>query len=259
MAIVKVGGTAWAATNKYGGTLGSALTKIGGTDKPAAGGGPSDLILRYKFDESSSGAVDDSSASGNDGTSANCTTEVRGSGRALIFAEASSGRAQSDANVSLGIKEITLAFWIKRGATTGTHMICELSDSMNNNDGTFAVFMTGSTLNVYIQDGTSSTKYYAKTYSSKPVIDTWTHIAIVLKTLASSSEINTYFDKTLDNGTVATSDRNQFGNFISAKINLGRREAGNTLYTNMTMDDFRIYGRALDADEIEYVADHPDE
>jgi glucose/arabinose dehydrogenase/PKD repeat protein/fibronectin type 3 domain-containing protein len=94
---------------------------------------------------------------------------------------------------------------------------------------------------------TSTTGASIQRYSSTArALNTWYHVAGVYD--AAARTLNIYVNGTLTNGTLSGTVPTSQGN-APVNVNIGRRTGG--FYINGTLDDVRIYNRALSAAEIQ--------
>jgi len=213
---------------------------------------PYGLVAAYSFNQGSGLTATDSSGNGITGTlnGANWTPTGH-NGSALSFNGTSSF-------VDLGIPALlqttgsmTWAAWVYATANppndgqiisqSGSGGGWQLKATPDTGPITFGVKVTGS--------GGSQTYRYSKTVRA---LNTWYHVAGVYN--ATPQTLDIYVNGVLDNGTLR-------GTVPSAQVlqnvnvNIGRRSGG--YYFNGTIDEVRVYNRALSAAEIQTIMTTP--
>ncbi|MCX6792865.1 MAG: prepilin-type N-terminal cleavage/methylation domain-containing protein [Candidatus Falkowbacteria bacterium] len=195
------------------------------------------LVGWWKFDEGSGTTAIDSSGNSNTGTWSGAGIHYS-SGKTGIYAGQFNGI--NNINISnssnLNNRSITVMGWIKITNTSNWMLILK-NDYPNT--GTYYIYSDGPGNGVRwtIFD---SVRYDA-VYSSDPVINTWNHYAGVAN--ASLNSMTLYV-----NGVPRASTSNASVGISSANIVIG--SFAGSYFTNGSIDDVRIYNRALSAAEI---------
>ncbi|MEP6653812.1 MAG: LamG domain-containing protein [Myxococcales bacterium] len=261
------GGTGGASTGTGGQTSGG----TGG----AVGGGDPDLVLWYKFDESSgTTAADSSTAAGaphngtlatmGSGATISWSTMPRVGSHAVILTPAATSPYSNGAYVTvpasmqtLAPGAVTIALWVNLAAATPAENWEKLFDF-----GSGPVAMSNVNMTARAGDPTNTPLRFVITNSGHAVTseqrlespgppltaNIWHHIAVVLP--AGSPYTGTLY---IDGAAVATNRSMTIhpGDLGATSNNwLGRSQFSNDPYFRGQMDDFRIYRRALIATEI---------
>lgn len=250
-----------------GGTTGAG--GAGGITGTGGAAGDPDLVLWYKFDESSGTVAADSSASGLDGMlvvggfggSATFSTDYRVGTHALRLTPASAGSSSSGGYVTtpsptgLAPNAITIAFWVKLASAASDQSWARLFDF---GTGTGAsdpyLYMTARA------SDTSNPRFgitnigrgvggVQRIDSPSPLsANVWHHIAIVLPAGA------TYTGSLYIDGVVVATNNAMTVHPADVGVTtdnwLGRSPSSGDPYLSGWLDDFRIYKRDLSAAEI---------
>jgi chitodextrinase len=99
------------------------------------------------------------------------------------------------------------------------------------------------TFGIAVSNGTSHAQRYSKTVLA---LNTWYHVAAVYN--AASQTLDIYVNGVLDNGALIGGVPPSQSNPASINVNIGRRQGG--FYFIGTIDDVRMYNRALSQNEI---------
>jgi glucose/arabinose dehydrogenase len=206
----------------------------------------SGLLAGYGFGEGSGTIAGDASGNGITGTLVSAPAWVAArNGTGLSFNGSSSYvNLGNPAALQLG-GSMTLSAWVFEVANVGDdgQIVAksngtagwQLKSSPDTGVRTFAVAITNA-------DG-AAVQRYGRTVRA---LNTWYHVAGVYD--AAGQSLHIYLNGVLDDGvlsgTVGTSQRN-----AAVNANIGRRTGG--YYIRGTIDDVRIYGRALAAAEIQ--------
>ena len=224
-----------------GGASGSASGSASGGAVPVPG-----LMAAYGFNEGSGTTVADSSGNGNTGTINGATWTTAGRyGNALSF-NGTTSYVDLGNPASLKLTgSMTWSAWIyatanpaddgqivaKSGDTGGW----QLKTSPDTGSHTFGVGVS--------VDGTNQVQRYSNTIRA---LNTWYHVAGVYNAAARTLDI--YVNGVLDNGVLRGAvPAAQYD--PAQNVNIGRRSGG--YYFNGTIDEVRIYNRALSVSEIQ--------
>jgi len=241
------------------------------TDGPGGSAGVDpDLVLWYQFDESSGTVVHDSSlVGGHDGTlgtagtgSATFTTDCQVGTHALSLVSPSSlftsagGYVTVPAPESLAPDAVTIAIWVKLTAATSAQDWERIYDFGTGSTGIAFFYLTArasDATNIPVRFGISNTGHTAAAEqrlegTSALSANVWHHIAVVLP--SGTTYTGTLY---IDGVAVATNSAMtlHLSNIPATTLNwLGRSPFTNDPYFYGSLDDFRIYKRALSATEI---------
>lgn len=266
-------GGAGGASTDIGGAGGTVLGLDAGPDvdgQGGTGGLEQDLVLWYRFDESSgSMAADSSPVGGHDGTvgtagtggSATFTTDCRVGTHALTltpssFSSSSGGYVIVPAPGGLTQAAATIAIWVKLASSTSSQNWARIYDFGSGTTAQSFFYLTArasDATNTPIRFGISNSGHTAEAeqrlegttaLSSRE----WHHIVVVLP--AGATYTGTLY---IDGVAVATNNAMSvhLSDIGTTTMNwLGRSPFTNDPYLNGSLDDFRIYNRALSAEEV---------
>jgi hypothetical protein len=237
--------TGASATASVAVTVGAGVVDAGtGSDAGVTSG----LIAAYGFGEGSGTSVLDASGNGRTGTFVGSPTWTTGiHGGALAFG--GNGAYVSFGNVGAvnGLTRTTLSAWIKTTQTAEQHILDASRCDGVNGGGPFELgtsfFTAGrATLLVYKSGGAPD---YVYVESATSVTDgAWHHIAATYD----GAKLSMYVDGALSGSTIAS------GYTLTTTTNpleLGGNCTGHPYPWNGSVDDLRLYGRALSATEIQ--------
>jgi hypothetical protein len=233
-----------------------------------------DLVLWYKFDESSGTTAADSSPSGagtRDGTlgtagtggSAKFSTDYQVGTHAVSLAPSSympssaGGYVTVPAPESLAPGAITLAVWVKLAAATTTQnweRIFDFGSGPGSNAPYFAlVARAGDATNTPVRFGMSKIGHNQpgeEQFDSPSALtaNVWHHIAIVLPAGATYTGTMYVDGKAAATNNTMTTHLSDIG--MTTQNWLGRSPFTQDPFFYGSLDDFRIYKRALSAAEI---------
>ncbi len=207
---------------------------------------PSGAVAAYGFEEGSGSSAGDSSGNGNAGILNGATWTTAGKyGRGLSF-NGSTNYVDLGNPAALRITgSMTWSAWIMATAAPaddgqivaksgGGAEGWQFKTSPDTGPHTFGVAVSA--------DGSSNTQRYSNTVRA---LGTWYYVAGVYD--ATARTLHVYVNGALDDGVLAgTVPGSQFDS--SQNVNIGRRSGG--FYFQGTLDELRIYSRALSAAEI---------
>jgi YD repeat-containing protein len=163
--------------------------------------------------------------------------------------DGASGAASANVDLS-ATSQLTVEFWLKWSAyASDDDLAMELTPNFNQNDGGFIVDPNagelGGKFGVAIgREGSRNNAYF-----TRPSAGVWHHYALILDTTApANQQILPYVDgkpvsfEKVNTGTGA-------GKFASSTLSLMSRNAS-ALFGNGSLDEVALYGRALNAGEI---------
>lgn len=199
----------------------------------------SSLVGHWKFDEGSGDVAGDSSGKGNDGTLVNDPTWVDGKfGKALSF-DGSDNYVEVLDSDSLNITdEITIESWVYVVGSSGKiENIVYKAVSATSTEGVYRLRYFDNTN--FIGNLSIGGTYYSNNGDTTVPLNTWHHVVLTYD----GSNIKLFLNGKEDTTPVAVSgtiDTNNYPLFI------GSRDGG----FNGTIDEVRIYNRALSPEEI---------
>jgi hypothetical protein len=213
--------------------------------------GPTGLIAAYEFAAGSGTAIVDSSGNNLNGTATSTAWTTAGRyGNALSFNGSSSYVNLGNPLALQATGSMSWTAWVratstpaddgqiiaKSGGTSGW----QFKTSPDTGPHTFGIMISGST---------GVVQRYSTTIRA---LNTWYHVAAVYNAPARTLDI--YVNGVLDNGAlIGTIPAAQ--TVPTTNVNIGRRSGG--FYFGGILDDIRIYGRPLTADEIRTVMTTP--
>lgn len=261
------------------GTGGIGGTGAGGASMDAGGGTAPDpdLVLWYKFDESSGTTAADSAMFG--GSARNASLATMGTGGSATYSPAkqvgthavlltpatttpvlNGGYITVPALQPLAPNALTIAVWVNLAANTTTQnweRIFDFGNTSNSNNVLYLVARAGSPPANPVQFVISTKGHSAasgQTINSPSALtpNVWHHIAIVLP--AGATYVGTmYIDgvpaATNTAMTLHASDVGNTTNNYLGRSQFSGKSSGDPLF-NGSLDDFRVYKRALSPQEI---------
>lgn len=208
----------------------------------------SDLLAFYKFNETSGTVATDASGNGFDGTLVNSPTLAAG-----LFANAVTLPNTGAQHVTLptgivnGLTDFTISTWVKIGAFSTFSRIFDFGTGTTN-----YLFLTPqytgtapNTAKLRFAIRTPSVGEQQINSSTAFATGTWVHVAVTLngntgRLYLNGIEVGSNTGMTLKPSSLGSTTLNY----------LGRSQFGSDPYLNGSLDDFRIYSRALNAAEI---------
>lgn len=217
--------------------------------KVSADESQNDMLIWYKFDETSGTIANDSSGHGNNGTLVGGATWTTGKKDGAVNLDGSSGYVKIPNSILNGLNNITITAFVKMPETSGSRWIFGLGTDNNK-----YIFVTPQTNNGKyrgaITTGTYRTEQGVENGSPLPA-NVWKHVALVI---SGDTHTETLYADGVQvaqntNITLKPSDVYDASKDVSGYI-------GKSFYSADPMikgqvDDFRIYNRALSADEIQ--------
>jgi len=219
------------------------------------------LVGYWKFDEGSGTTASDSSGHGNDGTLIGGPAWVDGVvGKALSFDGTDDGCDVADTeDINLtNVYTRTYSLWIKASSTTGIHTIHKEGGAING----FAI---------YTEDGILYFTYWANGsligYCSIPfTYTTWQHITCIFDSASGFQGI--YLNGQEGEGSHWQDNKTGYVPSHSANINIGYNDSDGFLdhtgthittsyYFSGLIDEYRIYNRALTAEQTKSLYTYP--
>lgn len=204
---------------------------------------PSEFIAHYKFDETSGTTVNDSSGLNNNAQlNGGAVWAVGQNGNAVSF-DGTSGYVSLPSGILSNVDDATISAWVKLDTVsvwtrifdfgTGTNAYMFLTPQGGGNNLRFAI-----TTNGYNNEEQINAPVPA-------VTGAWKHITVTLSGNTGILYIDGLEASRNSNMTLKPSS---LGN--STKNYIGKSQFENDAYLDGVVDDFRIYSKALNADEV---------
>jgi hypothetical protein len=214
------------------------------------------LVGWWNFDEGSGTAAADSSGYGNTGNLNGGMSWVAGKINGALQGDGSSGYVQTG-NINLtSASAVTVTAWVNRTYSSTNHVLFEFSNNSNNagNKPAFGFYPddAGDCGVAAIQADVSGNNGPTANCYTQPSSGVWHHLAAVYDmTKTDSTAVKLYIDGVLQTPLSNTNltNNNDGETFNNKPFNMFSR-GGTTQFTPGTMDDVRIYNRALSASEV---------
>jgi hypothetical protein len=235
-----------------------ATTKIGKARTPAV---TTSLIGYWTLDGAdinwTTGRVADKSGNGNhgyvQGLMSTSTAPTRGKiGQALNFDGVDDFTRVSSIDLS-GTSAVSVSFWMKKASYANLDLLAfENSDNYNNSQTGFMMNTDDSAaggclgyLAVYLKGDIGQ----AGGCFNRPSTGVWHHYVAIYDKSRSSNETDLYVDGVFQTAVSRPDNSNNTNSFGNNPFFFSSR-AGQSLFNNAMLDDFRIYKRVLRADEV---------
>ena len=207
------------------------------------------LVGYWKFDERYRTTSADSSGAGHT-AQLHGTSSVAGKIRNAVSANGVSSYVSIPAINLNGKKAVTITMWVNRSySTTGGHALIENTTDYTSSQYGFGLFPDDSTCKG-IQASLQGNVGFNTACYTQPSSGVWHHLAIVYdKSQSGENQVTLYIDGVLQNPTrrLSTSaNTNYFGYYRTTVF----AQQGTSQFTAGTIDELRIYSRALSAAEI---------
>ena len=211
------------------------------------------LVGYWNFDEGSGTLAADSSGFGDTATlstGATWTTNAVLGASALLLNAASASSASVPDSTALEISgDLTIAMWVKQNSlpTTNSWMYYLEKGQNNQENYAFGAYSdaTGTRLFFEFIDATGTTRYYTQGTGLALSAGTWTHVAVVFD--HTNSQLSFFIKgKQVSSMAVAQSLTAATNPLVIGQQNI----TGYEFYLNGSIDDLRVYNRALAASEI---------
>ncbi|MER5433707.1 family 43 glycosylhydrolase [Streptomyces sp. NPDC002588] len=208
------------------------------------------LALWYKLDGASGTTVADASGHGLDGT-VNGTADWSTSGQGLAF-NGSDTYVKVPDDVMKGMTSISVAMDVKIDAAQTTPYFLYGFGNTSGSNGNGYLFATGNSLRTSIATGNWSTEQTTRPADSRNLTrSVWKHVAY---TQTGNTGVLYEDGVEVARNTSVTIAPGDIGSGTTTADYLGRSlYSGDKLFKG-SMRDFRVYDRALDADEVEQLA-----
>jgi hypothetical protein len=215
-----------------------------GCTAPTPGPAPAPGVAYWKFDEGSGTTAVDSSGSGNTGTVNGATWTPGEIGSGLNFNGVNDYVSVPDASNLDNTSALTIAFWVKPTILDGSPRgIVSKRTASGTQDAYSVFFYAGNKIHVDLD--TSNDRFSTNTVF---LTNTWYHVAVTYDgTLASAGRVHVYVNGVLD--TTASETSASIPNYAS-DLAFGKLVGNPTSYFAGSLDDVRVYNRALTATEV---------
>jgi fibronectin type 3 domain-containing protein len=213
----------------------------------------SDLVARLKFDESSGTVASDFSGNNWNATLVNSPVWSTGNfGNALQFPATAAQYADLPDGIVSGLADYTISMWVYVPAFSNWARAFDFGTGTSNYMFLAPQYATGtSAAKPRFAIRTTSVTEQTITSSIALPTATWAHVAVTLSGTTGRLYINGALAGTNTAMTLKPSDLG------STTLNYLARSQFNDPYLNGSLDDFRIYARALNGTEIATLADPP--
>jgi hypothetical protein len=203
------------------------------------------LVGWWQFDEGSGLTAADSSGNGNDGTVYNATWVAGKYEQALSFDGASSNVlvASSD-TLRFGTDSLSVSAWLKPNVKTGSIYDRSTFVDIGSYSVFISVFSDCNGIRTYLSDGTNSVNHYKSVAISQ---GTWSNVVVVAN--RSTNMAHLYLNGSLIDSWSISAITGNLGAYTS-NLFIGRSHSASE-YFNGSIDDVRLYNRALSAAEIQ--------
>lgn len=226
------------ATGYFGPLTRAALSRIG-VAQVAGGAG---LVAAYNFDENSGTTLTDRSGNGNTGTLTNGPSWVTGkNGTALSFDGSNDYvNITSSSSLNFGTGDFTVEYWANRPTLSG---VADLGKLATGSNGWRIYSSESGRLTLGFQ---GSNEDYSN--SAALQVNTWQYVTVtrssgVIKLYVNGVDVTAYAPNI---GDVTNTTALTLGTSAAPPIG-----AGSQFFGRVTLDDLRLYNRALSASEIQ--------
>jgi hypothetical protein len=237
-------------------------TAIGCLGRPKIDAGPGlneGLLVWYRCEAINGTSLPDSSGRGNDGTLASGSGASSGPviaagkiSKGLELSYANSGYVQMPAGLLAGACEFTIATWVYINDNTNAWTrIWDLGNDTNSYMFLTPITNTDNVARFGITVSGNQHEQGIKPKTEVPV-KTWTHVAVTLGPAGGDLYFN---GELVANNPTLTLRPADLGRMTSSFI--GRSEFSDDHYLDATIDEFRVYDRALTAEEIKSLLTAP--
>jgi hypothetical protein len=216
----------------------------------------SGLLVYYKCESATGTTLQDSSGNGNHGTlvggTAGYTFPAGKVGKALTLAKAGSGYVSVPTAVFANAKDITIATWINVTTAQNWARVFDVGVNAkiasNTSTGTKYMNLVPKNAGTNLAFAISKDGYGSEQTLTSAALDTgkWRHVAVVL----GAGQSSLYVDGAVVPNTTAISLRPADLATIDYAY-LGKSQFSNDPNFDGQIDEFRVYGRALSAAEIQ--------
>ena len=209
-------------------------------------------IAYWKLDEGSGTRAADSSGNAHTALLSSGVTWVKGANGGAISADAANRDWVRIPAIDLsGTRAVTIAFWAKRTySTAGDDVLFEATRNYQSSTVGFAVLPDDPTCHG-IQAALRGNQGVTANCYTQPSSGIWHHLALVFdKSQTGGNEVAFYVDGVLQTPSWSVSASTNTNNFGNDPIYFFSR-GGASQFSSGTVDDLRIYNRALTAAQIQ--------
>ena len=220
----------------------------GGGGGGGGGGSTGRLVAQWKLDEAAGVAVEDS-IGGFDGTLGGVATWQPDNGQhlgAILFSNANQAEITIPRDAALEPTAISIAFWMKRGATQDSYAKLIAKTWQNDGAPTYVSYAIGfsNTSDDMLDFSTGRAGGVHDVAAVTPIpADTWTHIVAIYDPAGPAPQKRLYINGVLDSSDTYTDaiiyDQTPTGNLF-----IGNNGGDNQDF-NGNIDDVRIYNHAI--------------
>jgi len=195
------------------------------------------LVAAFGFSEGSGSTTADSSTSGFNGTLVNGTLWTTGKNGTGLFFDGLDDKVVLPATLDIAALPFTLEAWINPTDFADWRAFFSKRDAWAANLIRFDVGLAISTGNVYVTTYNSTV-----TFAYVPPVNTWTHLTVVATSTGTLLYVNGALQETLSAVTLGTG--------ATAAVAIGGSADDDDHFAG-TLDDLRLYSRALSQTEIQ--------
>ncbi len=227
--------------------VGGANAQGSGPDSTEVSATPDTLALHLKFDESSGAVAVDSSGRARHATLVGSPGFASGKlGNALNFPATASQHATLPSGIVSGLTDFTVSTWIKVNAFATWQRIFDFGTGTNNYMFLTTQYGTGGSA-ARLRFGIRTPSVAEQSVSGANIAlsaGAWTHVAVT----RSGTTVSLYVNGSLAGSGPVALHPSDLG---TTTLNyLGKSQFGSDPYLNASLDDFRLYSKALSASEI---------
>lgn len=216
------------------------------------------LELRYSFDEGSGTVAKDTSGHGRDGTYVNSPAFGAGVRNGALVLSGGAGSSTTAPYVTIpngvlkGLDDVTVSSWVKwTSSTSGFQWLFGLGSNSSR-----YLFMSpnyqSSALRAAITTGSWSTEQ-AVSSSALPA-GSWQHVAVTINSATRTAVLYVNGSPVATNTSVTLKASDLYDAAASSSGYIGKSLYSSDPYLGAAVDDFRIYSKALSADDVAVLA-----
>jgi hypothetical protein len=204
-----------------------------------------DVTVYYPFDQSSGTTVTDTSGNGQNGTITGTATWGAGKVNNALTLDGSTSYVSVPAGIVSGLTNFTVAAWIKPTSLSNWMRVFDFGTGTT--DYMFLTPQSGGGWRFAITTGGNGAEQQLN-YATAPSTGVWTHVAVTLSGTTGTLYVNGVqvaqnTSMTLHPSSLGSTNQNY----------IGKSQFGDPLF-NGSVDEFKIYSRALSATEISTLA-----
>lgn len=206
---------------------------------------PAGLVGYWPMNEGAGDTVHDASGNSNDGTASGSPAWVQGKIDGALQFNGSNNivdmGAGSQSTLNFGTSDFSVSFWINPASISGGGEDVMSIWPSGGSTGSFSIATVGTQMLMFLNNLSTYR------YSSTGVLSagTWTHVVFIKK---STTNFDVYINGVLSDGALAGSIPSSVSSAANDfKLGIGRYN----INFNGSIDDIKIFNRALTSDEIE--------